>query len=54
MYPGILDKLGVAKVPQRDDALPKKKPDLVQGSELHALLLQIVFGFIYVPQSYEH
>ena len=38
MYPGILEKLGVADVPLRDDVLHKKKTDLVQGWELHALL----------------
>ena len=40
MYPGILERLGVANVPLSDDVLQKKekKPNLVQGWELHAIL----------------
>ena len=51
MYPGILEKLGVANVPLSDDVLQKKKQ--TAGNSM-PYSLQIVFAFIYVPQSYEH
>ena len=50
MYPGILEKLGVAKVPLRDDLLQKKN----RPRNSMPYSLRIVFAFIYVPQSYEH
>ena len=54
MYPGILEKLGVADVPLSDDVFQKKKQTLYKAGNSMPYSLRIVFAFIYVPQSYEH
>ena len=53
MYPGILEKLGVANVPLSNDLLQKKQTLYKAGNSM-PYSLRIVFAFIYVPQSYEH